>query len=202
MAITDQDFLVRLHMTYGVPCVATFFYHKFLAHNVNDSSSLAEAFDTVVANAIADMVNTAVVFDSIEVINLVDMNDYTTITPNQTAGLIASTSAAPPFVAYKFQLVRTTRAGRHGWKRFPGVAEELINVLAASASGLLIPAYQNVEAALAAMISADGFDFFPAIPQRELTTMPDLTEKYILTALNPFTTARFIGLTTQNTRKS
>lgn len=202
MAITNQDFMVRLHMHYGKACVAVFFYHKFGPHSVNDTTILANAFDTVVANAVADMANTQTTFTGIEAINLVDMNDYTTITPTQTTGLLVSTSPSPPFVAYKFQMLRTTRAGRHGWKRFPGVSEELIGTSAGSATGLLIPAYQNVENALGAMLQASGQEYFPGIPQREETTMPDGKKKYILVAINPFLEAVFRGLTTQNTRKS
>lgn len=202
MAITNQDFQVKLHMHYGKPCVAVFWYHKYGAHQVNDSAVLAEAFDVNVANAIADMANTQTTFTGIEVINLVDMNDYTLRPPNQTQGLLVSTSPSPPFVAYKFQLVRTTRAGRHGWKRFPGVSEELIGTSAGSATGLLIPAYQNVENYLTAMLQLGGNEFFPGIPQRDEVTLPDGTKKYVLVNLNPVVEAVFRGLTTQNTRKS
>lgn len=202
MAITNQDFQLTLSMTYrSVPCTAVFWYHKFQSHSVNDSQTLLTAFDALVLDNIAALLNTQVSFDNLTAINLVDMNDYSEMTPTHTVGLISSTSPGPTFVAYKFRMVRSTRAGRHGYKRFPGVAEELIAQFASSASGLVATAAPLLCTALAAMISAGGQDFFPGIPQRDLVTLPDGSQEYVLINLNPFTTVVFEGLTTQSSRK-
>lgn len=202
LAISDRDFQVTLRMTYGASCNAVFFYQKETAHLGGDAARLATAFDTAVVEAIAAVLNNQVALTTIEVVNLADVFDYDTRTPTDTVGDVAATSPGPRFLAYSFQYTRTRRDGRHGYKRFPGVAEELVAGESTSVGAPLTTMIPLLEAALEGSISSGGASFRPMIQHKELVTMPDLSERYVLTDLYNVGNVVFRGLTTQNTRKA
>lgn len=201
MAITNVDFVVRQHSTYGAQCLNVFYYRKTGAHAAGDAANLASAFDATVSLAIANMSNNQVNLGLVVAENLVDLSDYASRETNETLGAIVSTSPGPRFLAYSFRMNRSTRQGRNGYKRFVGVSEELIAGESTNTSGALTAAVAAMITALAAEISAGGATFAPMIPRRVLTVMPDQTERYILTDLLPPSSVEFRGLTTQNTRK-
>lgn len=202
MPITNTDFIVKQHMTYGTPCLAVWWFRKDAAHQAGDASRLATAFDTTINEAVAGIVNTSVTFDRIEVLNLVDVFDYWSITPTDTAGDVVSTSPGPRFLAYKFRMLRTRLDGRNGYKRFPGVAEELVAGESSNVTGALSTAIPLLVAQMDGSITSGGSVFNPMIPHRELVTLPNNEEQYILTDLFGMGAVSFMGLTTQNTRKA
>lgn len=202
MPITDIDFEVTLHTTQGTQqCLNVWHYRKQSAHVTGDAQNLAAAFNVTVVNAIATMLNSQVSLGLIGVINLADPTDYYVQESAAVNGAISSTSPGPRFLAYSFQQPRTRRDGRHGYKRFVGVSEELVDANGMNPTGALIAAIPNVASAISQIITSGGSSYRPMIPKSVLTTMPDLSKKYILTDLFPMGTAIYQGLTTQNTRK-
>lgn len=201
MPITNRDYLVKLTTSYGVPCLNTFWYRTATPFVTGRAAQLAAAFNSQVVTAIAGALNTIVNIGDIAVENLVELSDYHTQNPTAVQGAITATSPAPTFTAYNFQLQRSTRAGRHGYKRFPGVAEELVNFGTETVSGALVTAIPALITALGGSISSSGVDFQPMIPKRLKTLMPDGKYRWILTDLLPVGAVIFRGLTTQNTRK-
>jgi hypothetical protein len=201
MAISNIDFQLTYNYDYGVPCKNVFFYRKTTAHAANDAENLCRAFNGTMMGPITGIQNTIVVPNELEAINLTDLTDYFVLETTATNGSVASTSPAPTFTAYNIRLNRSTRQGRNGYKRFAGVAEELVSFSSTTISGALIGAMPALVAAIQSSISFGGATFVPRIPYRQLTTLPDGTQKYILTDLLDISTAEFRGLTTQNTRK-
>lgn len=201
MPITSVDYRVTLQVTYGTPCYSVFHYRKDGAHLAGDAERLADAFDIQVVESIAGLMNNSVTLNSIEVVNLVDPFDYTTRGTTDTQGDVGTTQAGPRFLAYSFRLNRTRRDGRHGYKRFVGVAEDLVAGESANVSGALITAVPLVVAALGATITNGGASFLPMIQHKEPVTLPDGNVHYILTDLFNVGPVEFQGLTTQNTRK-
>lgn len=202
MPITNQDFMLTMHGTYGVPFNNVFFYRKVEAHAPTDAQDLYESFRLDVLPVILGVMVAAVDVNSVEVINLVDLSDYHVGSPVAHLGALATTNPAPTFTAYGLRYNRSTRAGRHGYKRFPGVAEELVSYGTTTVSGALVTAMPALTDVLNNIISAGADNYQPMIPHRVLTTMPDLTQQYLLNDLYAISSVTFYGLTTQNTRKA
>ena len=203
MPILNTDFRCTLHQDHsGQPCMSVFWYRKLSAHAPGDAQNLWAALNTDLMNAIIAIQHTGVVYTGLEVVNLVDPTDYWSADPTAVNGAIASTSPAPRFVAYGFRLNRSTRAGRHGYKRFVGVAEELVSGGSTSVSGALITAIPNLATVLAGTVNEGGNTYQHMIPHRVPDPDPPLGEEdYILTDLYPISGVTFYGLTSQNTRK-
>lgn len=201
MTISNTDFRLTVNGTYAFPWSAVFWYRKTAAHTALDAGALYEAFRSSTLPLIMGVMNLTVAVSNIEVVNLVDMTDYHVGVPVANVGLLNSSSPGPSFVAYGLRLNRSTRAGRHGYKRFVGVAEELVSYGSNVISGALVAPMAALVAGLDNIITSGGMSFQPMIPHRVLTTMPDDTEQYILTDMYPISSVEFFGLTTQNTRK-
>lgn len=201
MPISSTDFRVTLQMTYGTPCYNVFYYRKDGAHGAGDAGLLADGFDLQVVEAIAGVVSNAVTLNNIEVVNLVDPFDYVTQAVTDTTGDVSTSHYGPRFMAYSFRLTRTRRDGRHGYKRFVGVAEDLVAGESANVSGALVTAIPLLAAALGNTIVIGGASFVPMIQHKEPVTMPDGSTRYVLTDLFNVGPVEFQGLTTQNTRK-
>ena len=202
MAILNTDFRLTLTGTYAFEWKAVFWFRKQATHAALDAQNLYTAFEATVCPIILGVMNSVATIDNIEVVNLVDLADYYAggVTPSN--GTITSTSPAPTFVSYGLRYNRSTRAGRHGYKRFPGVCEELVSFGSTTVSGALVAAMAALAAGLDNDISSGGATFRPMIPHRELVTLPDDTATYVLTDLFGISSVEFYGLTTQNTRKS
>lgn len=202
MAISNIDFRLTVNGVYAFPWSSVFWYRKTSAHVSTDAESLYEAFRINTLPLILGVMNSVADVQNIEVVNLVDVTDYTVGTPVAHLGAITSTSPAPTFVAYGLRLNRSSRAGRHGYKRFVGVCEELVSFGSTTVSGALVAAMAALTAGLDNIITSGGASFQPMIPHRQLVTLPDDTEQYVLDDLLPISSVEFYGLTTQNTRKS
>lgn len=202
MTISDIDFKVSLHTSQGTQqCLNVWHYRKQSAHVAGDAQNLAAAFNVTVCAAIATMCNSQVNFGLIDVINLADPTDYYVQESSAVSGAVSSTSPGPRFLAYSFQQPRTRRDGRHGYKRFVGVSEELVDANGLNPTGALIAAIPNVATAISQIITSGGSSYRPMIPKSSLVTLPDLTQQYVLTDLFPMGPAIYLGVTTQNTRK-
>lgn len=202
MAITDIDFKLTVNGVYAFPWASVFWYRKQAAHAAVDAFNLYEAFRVATLPIILGVMNPTSDVLNIEVINLTDPTDYHVGVPVSHLGGLASTSPAPTFVAYGIRLNRASRAGRHGYKRFVGVAEEQVAYGSTVLSGALVAAMAALTAGLDNIITSGGASFRPMIPHRQLVTFPDDSERYLLDDLLPISSVEFYGLTTQNTRKS
>lgn len=202
MAITNIDFRLTLTGTYAFEWKSVFWFRKQSAHAALDALNLYTAFEASVCPIILGVMNSTCTINSIEVVNLVDLADYHAGGVSPNAGAITSTSPAPTFVAYGLRYNRSTRQGRHGYKRFPGVCEELVSFGSTTISGALVAAMAALTAGLDNDVTNGGATFRPMIPYRQLVTLPDDTEQYVLTDLFQISSVEFFGLTTQNTRKS
>jgi len=201
MAITNQDFMVKLHTFYGSNCLNVFWFRKTSAHTAADASGLLAGFNAQYANAIANVLNTNVTVGLLEAFNLVDMADYHTQESTPATGGIASSSPAPIFTSYSIRLNRSTRQGRHGYKRLTGVAEELVSFGSNTITGALVTPMAQLLSIFMTNVTNAGNQYQHMIPHRQRTTMPDGSIKYVLTDLLPIASVVFQGLTTQNTRK-
>lgn len=203
MPISTTDFQITLFQDYqGQACQNVFFYRKTTPHAVGDAQVLWAAFNTDVMNPLSLVQNTVVTYTGLSVINLADLSDYWSADPTAGTGAINSTSIAPRFVAYGFRYNRTTRAGRHGSKRFVGVAEELVAGGSTTLTSPLDVRVPALSAVLGGSINDGGLTFTPMIPRREIDPDPPLGEEdYVLVDLLPVASVQFTGLTTQNSRK-
>jgi hypothetical protein len=199
--ITSRDFLLKLHTTYFGDCLNVFYYQCEQPHDIGDAANLAAAFNEDVVPAIANIMNSFVGINQIEVINLGDPTDFHVLETTAIAGSVASTSQAPPFTAYSFQLARSTRSGRHGYKRFAGVAEEYADAKGPGISGPLVAAIPQVVFRLSGFISNATRTYVPMIPHRERVEDINHVFHYQLVSLLPISNVVYQGLTTQNTRK-
>lgn len=203
MPILNTDFRITLHQDFqGQACQSVFWYRKTSPHAVGDAQQLWAAFNSDVMNPLSLIQIPVVVYTNLEVINLVDLTDYYSADPTAVQGGLTTTQPAPRFLAYGIRLTRTTRAGRHGYKRFVGVAEELV---VGGGTGLLSPLDVRMPALLSVLagnINEGGSTYQHMIPHRVIDPDPPLGEEdYILTDLFPIGSAIYYGPTTQNTRK-
>ena len=101
--------------------------------------------------------------------------------------------AMPPFVAWKFQLVRAVRGKRSGYKRFGPISEaDTANGLPASG---IVTGLNNVATKLKAPITVGIIEtWFPVILERPRGAVTTWN-------FHDFSRALATGVTTQNTRK-
>lgn len=202
MAILNTDFQLVVTGTYlGAQWNSVYHYRKTTAHAALDAANLRQAFQDDVWNVIRGMLNDGVVCTNMRAINLVDLTDYWEGAPTLTTGVIASTSRGPRFEAFSFRYNRTSRLGRNGYKRFPGVSEELVNETGLVYTGALTTTIPGTVGALGAIITNGAASFEPMIPRSQLVTLPDSTQEYVLIDLLPAGSVTYLGLTTQNSRK-
>lgn len=203
MPITNFDFFLTLSGTcLGQEVQHGFYYH---ANGVNPPTALqvASAFSDQVLPEILNVVNQTVDYNTIEVINLDDLGDFNLTAIVDGQGNVTSTSIAPPFVAYGFAYGRTTRLGRNGSKRFPGVSEEFTNHDGSSLAAPLDTAIPALVTALRTQLEILGQQAYPMIPYR-IPHAPDAQHPntwYTLENLLGVSGVQFTGLTTQNSRK-
>ena len=167
----------------------------------DDLKDYAEPMFNLWENTLSPLQHSALTWERCELyeVNGLDFGIYATETPIPGA---LSGEVLPVFVAAKVQLVRQTRATRHGWKRVAGMAE-------ASANGdTLTPTYRtNLQNAINALypttFTLDSVEF-PAT--RSITFQPiiwgDNDPAYPQGRYSAIANAVVSDLmTTQNTRK-
>jgi len=99
-------------------------YHYRNVGVSGDADDLAQGFATDVLPAIQDFQSTVIQYDRLIVVNYDDLTDYTELDLTGNGGQSTATGDNLPFfVAGKIQLLRTSRAIRHGAKRYVGLRE-------------------------------------------------------------------------------
>jgi hypothetical protein len=170
-------------------------YHYVSIDAANDTAEdLILAWLNNVEEPLRDMQSSALLYKEWTAFNLNDETDFFTIRVSSTTAGHISGDYYPPFVAYTFEYVRTSRLQRNGAKRIGGVPE------AASTDGVsLVSAYVTL-ANLAATALQAPLDvtatptFQPAIGHKPGPGHPDW-------AATKITAVNFIHFGTQNTRK-
>lgn len=159
---------------------------------------LADAWYTAVLNEIAGIINVAIAFDTISIINLSEPLEIYTGAPTLTRNGLTAGDCMPPFTAWAFKLNRSNASTRNGSKRFWGVTEaDVINGVVTPGAALGI---QAVSAFLGAGMTLEintslpnDVQLYPVICRKD--------ESGGLIASQRVNSAIFRSVSTQNTRK-
>jgi len=157
------------------------------------TEDLADWYDTNIAQAVAAIQHTSVLFKAIEVRNFTNGIDFF-IKSLTYDGDDARGDSLPPFVSLGFLQRRESLTTRNGYKRFAGVADGGVagNVYTFPSGG-----HQAIiEAALAADIVLGLVTVAEPVIVRKPLTPP--VSSYVYSSIG---SATFRGLGTQNTRK-
>jgi len=193
LALFTGTYVFRLTMhgsLYGAPCDNVFFYGS---NEVGaNSTGLRSAFATNVIGHILDLLSEDYNHDRLEIAGVRGIFDFSNESLD-APGEVAD-SAEPRFVAYSFRYNRASGLERHGFKRFAGVPD------GAWIDGSLDPDVRSDLDSLASFltghISDSGITYQPLIPrffENKVELDPPLYYS--------FSTASFVGVSTQNTRK-
>lgn len=181
-----------LHSTlYGSVCDNVFYYG--VTGGGANANNLAASFLEDVQVGIADITSNELTFDSVEVVGVQGAFDF-------SSSLIASpgsidVAAEPKFVAWSYRLNRAAANERHGFKRFAGVPDSWFTDGAIDPT--VIDDLNDFAPTLAATIGSSGTSYVPLIQRRFLNKVEvDPPEYYT------FSTAAFVDISTQNTRKT
>lgn len=170
------------------------FYYESPAGGTS-ATALAGAFDTTVLPKIADIQSTHLNYYAIDVLDLDDLNNFAYLVPTTQHGAWGvGVDPLPMFMAWSFKYHRATYASRHGWKRFAGLEEGMIDGNVPETS--MIPFFNVLSATLGAHLPAFPFGWDPKIARRP-PPGGDLSD----TILFPVGSVSYYSITTQNTRK-
>lgn len=163
-----------------------------------DSSDLWTAFDTTIMPLINGIISNLCGVSDIAIINLDNFTDYYSQAPTDQSGNQAG-DVMPPFVAYYFRYVRTTREIKDGRKGIGLVPE------AAWINNALNPTFTGPVDALAngleAAITSGGNVFTPMIWRRAGTYKPNGVPTVYPDTFYSVQEVQFEGLGSQNSRK-
>ena len=168
---------------------------------LTDLNDIAEVFSTYYIGAIDDIQSTGIVHTRAIVKNLtngVDIHEEVySIAGTATGDNLAS------FYASAFRLVRSNLTTRHGQKRIGGIPEGHVNGNAITAG--IAAAYAAVATVLGSQFVRTGtvdhdFSLTPVIVGRIPTGSPGAGQ-LDLSIINPISSAQFIRVTTQTTRR-
>lgn len=154
------------------------------------SAGLAAQFYISVVLPILQIVSVEMVFNEIYVENVDDPTDFFT-DPISGAGVVTG-SCEPPFVAWAFRLIRSTRLSRNGAKRIPGVPSVAIVDDAPDPSRLA--ALSDFADAYAGNVVFSSNTFAPIIYRKPSSVHPSGLG-FLASG------AEFVRLSTQNSRK-
>lgn len=100
------------------------FYYKQLTPGVTSEGAahLAGEFEAILGPPIRNIQNEAIIWQSLEVANIIPGPDFVTNPYTNVTGQVSGESL-PPFVTWSYRLNRSTSASRNGQKRFAGVTE-------------------------------------------------------------------------------
>lgn len=156
---------------------------------------LLEEFRDNVILAVVPLQSARLMHEYVEVRNLSNGVDVFTLEIDQPGtNAAASTADLPSYVSYSFKLVRESLATRHGFKRFAGVPDTMIDGNVYTSSTALTEA---VEDALAAdIVIGIATIAEPVIVKRPIPASP--IASYVYSSIG---SAIFSLIGTQNTRK-
>lgn len=197
MAIGDQFLLtLRGHAATSLTQVQNTFVYKGI-FGVCTSADLNDAFATVIVPDIANVTNQQYVMDDLYTINLMNPDDYNTLTvatPGTESG-----EFLPIFTTWAFEYVRTTRAIQNGRKAI-GILSEAAVVSGNAGSGEL-PGLATLAADLLLQLvgGTPASTFAPQLWRR-----PGTYHAGVVLAPGQFSDVGNVvykGVSTQNTRK-
>lgn len=201
MAVAVGDILqITMKTNYlGEQCLNVFFYEMLSFEPLVGYIDILDQFVALYDTAVHPVQLATAVVDTCEVINLTNGVDIANKLYNGAGDV--SGNQMPSFTAWGFQLYRTTRITRHGWKRVVGVAEEW--TVGNAADGTRLAALGTAASFFGSQVTKTGtldedFAMRPVIVGRTLNAGQYELD---LGKINPVQSAAYIRLTTQNSRK-
>lgn len=140
MALSDW-YELKNFQTQGLAGSVMNIYHVVRESGSIDAADINQAFLDWVLPQVVDVQVSALSHVSLETTNLGDPTDFAFWNLSGTPGGVAG-EASPTFAASRIQFLRERTDMRHGWKRFPGLPETLVQANTAVAS--LIATLQNI----------------------------------------------------------
>lgn len=201
MALAINDILqIKMFTDYlGEQCLNVFHYRLDSFEPLVGYIDILNQFVTLYDNSVHPVQLASAVIDTCEITNLTNGVDIANKLYNGAGDV--SGNNMPSFTAWGFQLYRTNRITRHGWKRIVGVPEEW--TIGNNADPTRLAALGTAASMLGSPVIKSGtldedFTMTPVIVGRTR-----VAGKYELdlTKINPVQSAAYIRLTTQNTRK-
>lgn len=170
-------------------------------YELTDGTGTAMAFgdywEANVLPSILGILSSATVVDDLYVVNLDDPSDFH-VTVSGATGVVGD-EAMPPFVAFEFEYVRTTRAINNGRKSFGLVAEGSVT------GGVISGATATAAAALADLLGSNLTDVVgPKTWAPRLWRRPGTYASGVVSApglFYPVQEVNYRRVSTQNTRK-
>jgi len=197
MALNDHYLLtMRGERTFDALAIQNAFCYEMTA-GIGTASELAAAFAEDIVSPILDRLHSAYRLIDLYIVNLDDLDDFGTF-PIDEPG-VQGGEYLPVYNAWGFEYIRTTRAIRNGSKRFSIVAE------AAQTNGAATIEEQAALEALAVTLgnTISAVTTSPIFTPR-LWKRPGTYDTGIVTApgaFYPISVVRYVGMTTQNSRK-
>lgn len=194
MAVGDVYAFVATGTVLGELLVNVFHYKAFGAGDV-DLDALSSAFFTDVLTPIAALLDNHAQYTQLEIKQVVGGSSYNVdVFASPLVGAQAG-QCLPPAVCFTYRMQRTQLHRRHGYKRFSGVNEGLVQDGVVISPGAAV--ITNVAAALAADLTPiSGIALRPVILHSQLNGQP-----VIPPVPQDIQTVVYSHLGTQNTRK-
>lgn len=198
MAQVGDVYQVRLFSEYlQEPIVNIFHYAVTVAPtDVPESADVISQFRATVMNLLIEVTSTGMRFDRVEAYNIRDVVDFDSVLfAGQTDEFgKVSGEALPAFFNYKYQYQRVAVGQRYGYKRFCGVPESFVDGNNVSATGQTLVNDLAVELGRT-LVTTTSAEAVPYVARRP-----------IVVGINPpgygTNKARFLGFSTQNSRKN
>lgn len=179
----------------GEQVLNVYFYRVVPAGTITIWDPIVDYFVDEVVPAVCGIQHAALTHTELFFENLTNGLDILSV-PLTTGnvGLVSSGDASPPFVSYGFQLLRESRATRHGYKRIAGVPE--VNISSGEVVSGAMPYVNAVADVLPADILIGLLPGFEPVIVKHPISVP-LTDPVYASIGG----CNFRGIGTQNTRK-
>jgi len=160
-----------------------------------EADALGVAFKIAILANLVAIQSVAVEYQYMQVNGERDSTDVATIDCSDYAGLVAG-DCLPPYAAWSFMISRSSNQMRHGFKRFPGVAESW-QTNGEVAAGAPDEAMETLAEQLKVDLELEGGLIAPlVVPKRQWHNAPVIPAEFWVPA-----DVVFKGISTQNSRK-
>lgn len=185
---------VTLNMSRGGVNIHNVFWYRETSGETGKAADLGALFNSAIIPDIADIISSAVNFDTLVVAEPTSLNADFVVATSVSTGTITGTTM-PNFNAASIKLVRSTKETRSGFKRFGPYNEE--NVVGNGFEASYLSALNAVAADLETSLTPSGLVFQPVIVRNPKMAIPWVNVLY-----NPISEALVLNRpTTQNSRK-
>lgn len=140
MALVDM-YEIKNFMDLGLAREVMNIYHVVRESGSIDAADINQAFIDWVLPAVVDVQVTNLTHTRLETVSLGDPTDFAIWNLTGFPGGVVG-EGSPTFAASRIQFLQETKSIRHGWKRFPGLPETLVNFNTGVAS--LVTTLQNI----------------------------------------------------------